>query len=195
MSKSQWSESFAFIGYVESPEESQWQSRFITEVEKESPRGAVLTIVSFIDELLIKLLKGYFPNKEHGEKLLESLDGCLSTIMHRANVAYALALLREREYKAIKVLARIRNEFAHKWDGTDFNNKQIEKLVNSFPQKYFEYVEGTNRAKFNCVASKIVQELLTRVKYAENICIHLPKEYRDIFDMSDAERREYLRKN
>lgn len=192
MGKPQWSESFAFCSTLESEEDIQWQQRFIIEVEKESPRGAVLTIVSFIDELLIRVLYEYFPNKEQGKKLLGSLDGCLSTIMHRANIAYALSLLRKREYDAIKVLARIRNEFAHKWDDTHFNSPEINKLISKFPQKYFEHVDGTNRGKFNCVASQVVQELLRRIEYATAICQELPPEYRDVFDMSFEERCRYL---
>ncbi|CAE6864526.1 hypothetical protein IQ288_05105 [Burkholderia sp. R-69980] len=190
--KVQWSESFAFSSAPKDAEERAWQARFINEVEGESARGAVLTIVSFIDELLIDILNSYFPNKSHSERLLCELDGCLSTIMHRANIAFALSLLREREFKAIKALARIRNEFAHKWDGTSFDNKVISKFVNSFPAEYFEGIEGSNRAKFNCVASDTVQQLLARSSYAEDICHYLPKEYKDIFDRPIEERRRLL---
>jgi hypothetical protein len=115
--------------------------------------------------------------------------------MHRANIAFSLALLREKEYKAIKVLARIRNEFAHKWDGTDFDNKEISKLVNSFPAEYFEYVDGTNRAKFNCVASDVVQQLLSRSDYVIRLCNILPKEYKDLFDLTDQERRQLFERH
>lgn len=194
MEKQIWSESFGFCAAPKDQEEMLWQARFINEVEKESPRGAVLTIVSFIDELLINLLGAYFPNKSRASKLLADLDGCLSTIMHRANIAFSLALLREKEYKAIKLLARIRNEFAHKWDGTSFESKEIYKLVSSFPAEYFKYFDGTNRAKFNCVASDVVQELLSRSEYASAIHKKLPKVYRDIFDLTDEERKELLKR-
>lgn len=192
MSKHQWSEEFCFVSINNTQEELEWKLRFITEVEKESSRGVVLTVVSFIDELLIKILAAYFPNKKHANKLLENLDGCLSTIMYRTNIAFSLALLRECEYKSISILARIRNEFAHKWDGTDFENKTINKLINSFPQEYFKDIGGSNKAKFNRVASDIIQELLKKVTYSENLCKSLPKEYRDIFDLTDEERRQLI---
>lgn len=194
MTKETWSEHFGFFAAPKNEEEKIWQIRFISEVEKESPRGAVLTLVSFIDELLVKLLRSYFPNKDHASKLLTDLDGCLSTIMHRANIAFSLALLKEKEYKAIKVLARIRNEFAHKWDGTDFGNKEVSKLVKLFPAEYFEYVDGSNRAKFNCVASDVIQQLLDRSDYAVALHNKLPKEYRDIFDLTDEERKTLLQR-
>jgi len=190
MKKLIWSKNFGFSAVSKDEEDMHWKTRFINEIEKESPRGAVLTIVSFIDELLIKLLGSYFPNKEHASKLLADLDGCLSTIMHRANIAFSLALLRKKEYEAIKVLARIRNEFAHKWDGGGFDSKEISKLVSSFPGEYFKCIDGTNRAKFNCVASDIVQQLLSRSDYAVELRKKLPKTYKDIFDLSDEERKK-----
>ena len=192
MNKQMWSESFGFGCIVKNEEDALWKARFIKEVEKETSRGSVLTIVSFIDELLIKLLESYFPNKKHAEKLLSELDGCMSTIIHRANIAYSLALIRETEFNAIKVLARIRNVFAHQWDGISFESDEISKLVRKFPQEYFKYVDGSNKGRFNRVASSLVQELLGRSVYADHICKHLPNEYKDIFDLSDEERRKVL---
>lgn len=194
MSKSQLSESFGFVSIDSNLEEMEWKSRFIKEVEKESTRGAVLTIVSFIDELLIKVLTAFFPNKKHADKLLNNLDGCLSTIMHRANIAFTLSLLREQEYKSIRILARIRNEFAHKWDGTDFENENINKMIDSLPDDYFKYLDGSNKAKFNIVSSNIIQELSKKIKYSENLCKSLPKEYQDIFDLSNEERRLIIKR-
>lgn len=189
MTKLTWSEHFGFCSVPKNEEEQAWQARFTNEIERESSRGATLTIVSFIDELLINLLNSYFPNKNHVSKLIARLDGCLSTIMHRADIAFSLALLKEKEYKAIKVLARIRNEFAHKWDGTDFDNPTISKLVQSFPVDYLEKINGSNRAKFNCVASDVVQQLLDRSDHAVALCRKLPSEYRDIFDLKHEEKR------
>lgn len=119
------SESFGFISAPKNDEERSWQCRFISEVESETVRGAVLNITSFIDELLIRLLQSFFPNESKARDLLSSLDSCMSTLMHRANVAHALALIRDSEFEAIKVVARVRNEFAHKWDGSSFKSDEI----------------------------------------------------------------------
>lgn len=109
MSKAIWSEHFAFSAAPRDNDEMLWQARFIKEVEAETTRGAVLNITSFIDELLIKLLINYFPNTDHTASLLENLDTCMSSIMDRANIAFALALLKKKEFDAIKIIARIRN--------------------------------------------------------------------------------------
>lgn len=176
-----WSESFGFMSAPASEDEAAAQLRFITEVERESTRGAVLTIVSYIDELLVDLLKLYLPNKAHVAELVKRLEGCLSTIVYRADIAFALALLRKREYELIKILAKIRNEFAHNWEGEVFDSKDVAALADKLRGK-FQHVDGTNKAMFNCAASEIVQQLQQRRIYAARLGDRLPKEYRDAFD-------------
>jgi len=183
------SEDFFFIS---TDKDMEWKSRFITEVNKESIRGLVLTTVSFIDELLIKILKAYFPDKDYANKLLNDLDGCLSTISYRSNICYALALIHEQEHKSIKILARIRNEFAHKWDGTNFDNECISKLVSSFSPKYFLGKTGNNKAKFIRVASNTIQNLSIRIERTEKICNLLPKKLIYFEDLSEEERTNFL---
>ncbi|WLH11462.1 hypothetical protein PSH58_21795 [Pseudomonas hefeiensis] len=192
MSKSTLAESFGFSAMPRNNEEREWQIRFITEVESETTRGAVLNITSFIDELLIKLLSSYFPNTQHADSLLKNLDSCISSIMSRAHIAYALALVRRKEFEAIKIIARIRNEFAHKWDGSGFDAGELPKLIEKLPKDYFEYVDGSNKSKFNFVCSQIIQELLERHHYASELRLRLPEEYMDIFELPLEERQKIL---
>lgn len=192
MTKSIWSEDFGFTTIEKSEEDAAWKRRFVDEVEKETDRGKVLTIVSFIDELLIGILMAFSPNKEHAEKLLGDLDGCLSSIMHRANIALLLSLIRDVEFKSIQKLARIRNEFAHTWDGTSFDNEKISKIVRSFPPELFIDIDGSNKAKFMRVSSYVIQEILDRSDYAKSLSCILPSVYRDCFDLQPEERRRYL---
>lgn len=192
MSKSELSESFGFMAAPRNNEEKNWQTRFIMEVESETTRGAVLNITSFIDELLIKLLQSYFPNSQHADSLLKNLDSCISSIMSRANIAYALALLKKDEFDAIKIIARVRNEFAHKWDGSGFDSGELPKLIEKLPKKYFEHFDGSNKAKFNSVCSQIIQELLERRHYASDLNRRLPKEYISIFDLTLDERQKII---
>jgi hypothetical protein len=193
MSKLQLAESFGFMAAPRSDEEMEWQARFINEVESETTRGAVLNMTSFIDELLIKLLRSYFPNSQHADSLLRNLDSCISSIMGRANIAYALALLKKKEFEAIKIIARIRNEFAHKWDGSGFDAGEVPKLIEKLPRDYFEYVDGSNKSKFNFVCSQIIQELLERHHYASELSFGLPKEYMSIFDVTLEERQKIMK--
>ena len=161
------SENFGFIAAPETQLEEERLGRFILEVESETVRGMVLNITSFIDELLINLLLSYFPNRVKAEKLLlNDLGGCLGTIMDRANIAHALALITDEEFGSIKLIARVRNEFAHHWDGADFTQEKIVKLTCKLKHAVFESHDASPRAKFMFITGELVQQLLRRYEYA-----------------------------
>jgi hypothetical protein len=186
------SESFGFFSASNTEDEAQWQCEFVSQVNDETVRGSVLNITSFIDELIIKLLVSYFPNKKKAEQIFLNLDSPMATLVSRANIAHALALLRDDEITAIKIIAKIRNEFAHKWESNAFERHEVIKQINKIPSRYLAGFDGTGRAKFNFTSSQIIQELLERHKYAARISKHVPKAYRDIFDLTLEERQAVL---
>ncbi|HHS9871640.1 TPA: hypothetical protein ACTW35_005675 [Klebsiella pneumoniae] len=193
MSKLTLSGQFGFASIARTDEEQQFYADFYASVEAETLRGKVMNITSYIDESLINLLRGFLPNTAHAHKLLVEMDSCLSSIMNRANMAYALSLLRQREFVAIQCLAKIRNEFAHNWKQKDFEIDRIAKLVRKFPEHYFKDVDGTNEAKYMFLSAQIIQDLMHREEYAANLRKNLPTEYKDIFDYSLSERQTILR--
>ena len=66
MSKSKLAEPFGFVSLSEADADIASNLRFIKEAETESSRGAVLTIVSFIEEQLTKTLLAFFPDEARG---------------------------------------------------------------------------------------------------------------------------------
>lgn len=195
MSKSTLSGQFAFVAVPRTDEEEQFYADFFASVEAETLRGKVMNITSYIDESLIHLLREFLPNTEHTNKLLTNMDSCLSSIMDRANMAYALSLLRQREFEAIRCLAKIRNEFAHNWKRKDFVADSIDKIVRKFPEHYFEFFDGTNEAKYMFLSAQIIQSLMRREEYAAMLSKRLPTEYKDFSDLSLEERQDILRRN
>lgn len=193
MSKLTLSGQFGFMSVARTPEEQQFYSDFYASVEAETLRGKVMNITSYIDESLIHLLSEFFPNTVHANKLLTNMDSCISTIMDRANMAYALSLLRQREFDAIRCLAKIRNEFAHNWKQKDFEVDSIDRIVRKFPEHYFKCLDGTNEAKYMFLSAQIIQDLMHREEYAAQLRKVLPTEYKDIFDLSLEERQQILR--
>ena len=89
MSKLTLSGQFGFTSVARTHEEQQFYSDFYASVAAETLRGKVMNITSYIDESLIHLLSEFFPNTAHANKLLTNMDSCISTIMDRANMAYA----------------------------------------------------------------------------------------------------------
>ncbi|MDE2420923.1 MAG: hypothetical protein KGO49_07065 [Gammaproteobacteria bacterium] len=198
-------ESLSFIASLESEEYNKMLSDFASAVETETERGAVLNIVSFIDERLIALLNGFFPNKLKTKALIEQLDGSpLSTLMYRAKIANVLYLITDNEYEAIKIMAMIRNEFAHNW-GTAWSNseltdnfkKAIKKLLTlsyaeELKKMYRGEIEGSNKGWFFYISSKVISDLLARQSYAENLGKRLPEKYISIFDLPIEERKRII---
>lgn len=184
---------FAFVAIAETDEERQFYADFYDSVESETLRGKVLNITSYIDEKLIQLLSEFFPNTAHANKLLTNMDSCISTIMDRANMAYALSLLRQREFDAIRCLAKIRNEFAHNWKQKDFEVDCIDRIIRKFPEHYFKYIDGTNEAKYMFLCAQIIQDLMHRERYAARLKKSLPTEYKDILDLPLEERQKIMR--
>ena len=192
MSTQKLSESFGFFSAPSTEDEAQWQCEFVSQVNEETVRGGVLNITSFIDELIIKLLISYFPNKKKAEQIFLNLDSPMATLVSRANIAHALSLLRDDEITAIKIIARVRNEFAHKWESDAFERPEVIKQINKIPPRYLAGFDGTGRAKFNFTSSQIIQELLERHKYAARISQYLPKAYQNIFDLPLEQRQAIL---
>lgn len=170
------SESFGFIAAPETKSEEERLGNFVREVESETVRGMVLNITSFIDEQLITLLLSYFPNQQKAEKLLlEDMGGCLGTVMDRANIAHVLALITDSEFAWIRLIARIRNEFAHHWDGADFAQTKIIKLTSKLTHPVFDSHDASPRARFMFVAGELVQYLSRRNEYAIALREQMPE--------------------
>jgi DNA-binding MltR family transcriptional regulator len=195
MSKSSLAGEFGFMSVARTQEEQQFYADFYASVEAETLRGKVMNITSYIDESLIHLLREFFPNTAHANKLLTNMDSCISTIMDRANMALALSLLRQREFEAIRCLTKIRNEFAHNWKQRDFEVDSIDKIVRKFPADYFKNLEGTNEAKYLFLSAQIIQDLMHREEYAARLRKHLPTAYIDFIDLSLEERQAIMRRD
>lgn len=195
MSKQILAGKFGFTCIVRTQEEQQFYADFYASVEAETLRGKVMNITSYIDESLIHLLREFFPNTAHANKLLSNMDGCISTIMDRANMAFALSLLRQREFDAIRCLAKIRNEFAHNWKQRDFEADSIDKIIRKFPVDYFKHLEGTNEAKYLFLSAQIIQDLMHREEYAARLRKKLPNEYKEFIDLSLEERQAIMRRD
>ena len=96
---------------------------FLHDLQYESDRGSVLICCSFIEELLREILRSFFLAEAETENLLEGFNAPLGSLSARATAAYCCGLISEREFKEIKYLRKIRNEFAHNKKASFDDNK------------------------------------------------------------------------
>jgi DNA-binding MltR family transcriptional regulator len=84
----------------------------IHELSEESDRGAVLIGVAVAEDLLGRIILSYFRDSDEGQRLLHS-SGALGAFSAKIKLAQALGLVDRNEAKALEIIAKIRNRFAH----------------------------------------------------------------------------------
>ena len=86
--------------------------RFWDDLDNESDRGMVLSAGAYFEKVLEDCLSAYLNKSKEATELLGS-NRELGTFSSRNKLCVALRILSHEEAHALKLLARIRNEFAH----------------------------------------------------------------------------------
>ena len=109
---------------------------FIKEFEDETDRAAVILGAAKLDTLLYQLLGKFFlPSPAGRDELLDG-DSPLSTFSARINTAYRLGLIDAPFSRALHLIRRIRNSFAHELSGCNLDSgahrDRVKELVLPF---------------------------------------------------------------
>ncbi len=136
---------------------------FLPAVQKESPRGEVLISVSYLDELLRRILLAFFVNDQRHAQLVDNANAPLGTFSSRINACEALGLIRPREAEELHRMRKIRNRFSHEVH-VSFNDQQIGDLCANLAYKAPDYgdVVLTSRAQFGSATSALILHLVNR---------------------------------
>lgn len=86
---------------------------YLKELQKETPRGAVIISCVVIQEVLGKTLENYLTDHKDVKTLLNGGMAPLGTLSARILLCFGLRLVDEKEYKNLQIVRRIRNHFAH----------------------------------------------------------------------------------
>jgi len=101
----------------------------IDEIGAETDRGAAIFAASLLDEKLKRILSNFLLAGPAAKNLLSQSNAPLGTFSSRMNLAAALALITEEEYKDCDIIRRIRNDFAHKFElSFSFENERVSTL-------------------------------------------------------------------
>ncbi len=102
----------------------------LDEAKTNTDRATAILIFALIDDLFIYYYS-LFLNKEisGGVKSLFDGNGMLSTAHNRITLAASLYWVSKATYKDLKILKKIRNEFAHKTTVHTFSEQPVESLV------------------------------------------------------------------
>jgi DNA-binding MltR family transcriptional regulator len=155
--------------------------KFIKEFENESDRAAVILIVAKIDLLLYQILQHYFIDIPASKDELLDGDSPLGTLSAKINISYRLGLIDATFTKALHLIRKIRNDFAHEVSGSSLQSSphqdRVKELTKPFQSlefyKFFKetFLQNENNASINfrTVTSIIISSLEAELNSIQTI--------------------------
>lgn len=99
--------------------------RFRQTLNAETDRGVALVCAAYLSEELRTLLENSFVDEPHAiEKLFEG-TGPLATFSSRIELAFAIGVLPAESHRALHLIRRVRNDFAHEYSERTFGDPDI----------------------------------------------------------------------
>lgn len=96
----------------------------------ETDRGCALMASAYLEDRLEFLIKSFLV--EEASNSLFEFNGPFGTFSSKITTAYALGLVPKNLNTDLNILRKVRNEFAHRADLTDFESSGIKERVSSF---------------------------------------------------------------
>jgi len=136
-------------------------NRFLSLVGAQDDRAMVLSLSTFIEDTLGRLLIAYFRDCKATKELVEGFSAPLGTFGSRTKAAYAFGLVTEEQYKDMEILRKVRNQFAHNWEGVSLSRNDIQALIGQLSGYTVDHkeIKGGNREKMLGTLSTCCMEL------------------------------------
>jgi DNA-binding MltR family transcriptional regulator len=94
-------------------------------------RVLVLSMASFAEECLGRLIRAFLRDVRAADELLEGFNAPLGTFAARTKLCHAMGLLTDGQFSDLELARKIRNEFAHAWDECSFADEKIKAWVDA----------------------------------------------------------------
>jgi len=116
-----------------------WDDLFTKSIEHESDRAVVILSATFLDSALELLLKAFLvPCASSQDPLFDGVKAPLGEFSGRIEGAYRMGLIEPSFARALHLVRRIRNDFAHNISGCTFSDSivmsrmaELEKCMNT----------------------------------------------------------------
>ncbi|MEO8587820.1 MAG: hypothetical protein ABI432_00485 [Flavobacteriales bacterium] len=144
-------------------------NRFQALVRKQDDRGLVLSLAAFAEETLARLLITYMREGKQAKDLIDGFNAPLGTFAARMKAAYAIGLLTEDQYTDLEITRKVRNKFAHDWEGVNLEREDVKALIDQLKGYTVDEnpIVGGSRERLLGSISTILVEL--RVQIAQHI--------------------------
>jgi hypothetical protein len=104
-------------------------NRFQSLVRKQDDRAMVLSLAAFAEDTLGRLLLVYLRESKQAKELIEGFNAPFGTFSTRIKGAYTIGLLTKEQYEDLEIARRVRNAFAHDWEGISLESPDIKALI------------------------------------------------------------------
>lgn len=136
-------------------------NRFMRLVGEQDERAMVLSLATFIEDTLGRLLLAYFRDCKATRELIEGFSAPLGTLGSRIKAVYAVGLVTEEQFKDMEILRKVRNQFAHNWEGVSLARNDIAAMVGQLSGYSFDAspIQGVGKERLLGTLSNCCIEL------------------------------------
>lgn len=104
-------------------------NRFMAHVSKQDDYALVLSLATFIEDTLGRVLSSYFRDCKATRDLIDGFNAPLGTLSSRIKAAYSFGLIMKQQFDDMEILRNVRNKFAHNWEGVSLEQGDIKALI------------------------------------------------------------------
>lgn len=156
--------------YLPESEDPDFNSinRFSRALSAHDERGLALALAAFAEDTLGRLLLTYLIDSKQAKDLIQGFNAPLGTLASRMKAAYAVGLLTKDQYEDLEIARKIRNLFAHDWEGVSLSQPHIKAMIGQLHGYNFDQTPMTNepRDRLQQSISNVLTEL--RIQIAQH---------------------------
>lgn len=144
-------------------------NRFMKLVHCQDDHAMVLSLATFIEDTLGRLLLAYFRNCKATRELVQGFNAPLGSLGTRIKAVYAFGMVTEDQFRDMESLRKVRNRFAHNWEGVSLNDNDIKAMVGQLSGYTFDHkpIEGGTRERLLATLTNVCIELQVFVRRLE----------------------------
>lgn len=135
-------------------------NRLMHLTREEDERGLALSVAAFSEDLLGRLLLAYLRDSKSASELVDGFNAPLGTFSARIKAGHAFGLLSDEQHRDLEITRKIRNEFAHNWEGCSFERQNIKDWISSMSNsRISKDVPSSTKSKFQSTMQCVLVEL------------------------------------
>lgn len=128
-------------------------------------RGLALSLAAFAEDTLGILLLTYLVDGKQSKDLVEGFNAPLGTLATRMKAAFAIGLLTKEQYEDLEIARKIRNLFAHDWEGVSLDRADVKAMIGQLHGYNFDQSPMTSdpRKRLQHSIANVLTELRVQI--------------------------------